>query len=135
MYKSDLPSARMWLYKTTKVDIELQGIKLYKPIESIYYMAVLNIRFPDKYIKYIKDLRIFIPKVENRHFAAKSPKAYFLNPIEISINGNLCRMIPFAPNYAVTEDARFLNTQHHSISRAANSTNNIIQGFKVTLAK
>lgn len=75
MYKSDLPSARMWLYKTTKVDIELQGIKLYKPIESIYYMAVLNIRFPDKYVKYIKDLRIFIPKVENRHFAAKSPKA------------------------------------------------------------
>ena len=106
MYKSDSPSGRMWLYKTTKVDIELQGIKLYKPIESIYYMAVLNIQFPDKYVKYIKDLRIFIPKVENRHFAAKSPKAYFLNPIEININGNLCRMIPYAPNYAVTEDAR-----------------------------
>ena len=64
MYKSDSPSGRMWLYKTTKVDIELQGIKLYKPIESIYYMAVLNIRFPDKYVKYIKDLRIFIPKVK-----------------------------------------------------------------------
>lgn len=84
-------------------------------------MAVLNIRFPDKYVRYIKDLRIFIPKAKCNHFAAKSPKVYFLNPIEISIDGNTCRMIPYAPNYAVTEDA--------------NSTNNIIQGFRVTLAK
>jgi NUMOD1 domain len=111
MYKSDSPSARMWLYKTTKVDIELQGIKLYKPIESIYYMAVLNIRFPDKYVKYIKDLRIFIPKVKNGHICANTPKAYFLNPIEINIDGNICRMIPYAPNYAVTEDAQVFDIE------------------------
>lgn len=31
--------------------------------------------------------------------------------------------------------ARFLKIQHHAVARAANSTNNIIQGFRVTLAK
>ena len=111
MYKSDSPSTYMWLYKTTKVDIELQGIKLYKPIESIYYMAVLNIRFPDKYVKYIKDLRIFIPKVENGHICANTPKAYFLNPIEIEINGNICRLIPYAPNYGITIDAKVFDIE------------------------
>lgn len=113
MYKSDSPSTYMWVYKTTKVDIEIQGVKLYKPIESIYYMAVLNIRFPDKYVKYIKDLRILIPKVKNRHIAANTPKAYFLNPIEINIEGNICRMIPYAPNYAVTEDAMVFDIETH----------------------
>ena len=106
MYKSDSPSTHMWLHKTTKVDIELQGILVCKPIESIYYMAVLNIRFPDRYAKYVKDLRIFIPKTGNNHHAAKSPKAYLLNPVEIMMGNLVCRMIPYAPNYCISKEGR-----------------------------
>lgn len=111
-----IPNSDVELNASDKIKINLNGVELEVTAEWLYCYGKLKIKFPDKYKEHVKDLNLFIPNnPRDKHYANTSPKAYFTKPIEMQfmLLARNCvetfRLLPYAPNYAITKDGYLLN--------------------------
>lgn len=118
IHKEGIPNANIKLPKSGVIEIEIQGVKMEVTAEWLYCYSRLNIQFCNGYEEDMKQLILFTPNTDNDSF----PRAYFKHPIEIYVTayalGELAfRVIPYAPNYAITKDGWFFNIKRGNVFR------------------
>lgn len=121
-----IPNSSIELGKDDKIKVSLSGIELEVTAEWLYCYGKLKIQFAPEHVGYIKDLILFIPNNPNdSHYANTSPKAYFKKPIEVMVilpetsRVETFRLIPYAPNYAISKDGVTVNLINYKINRPA----------------
>ena len=118
IHKEGIPNTNIKLPKSGIIEIELQGVKMEVTAEWLYCYTRLNIRFCNGYENDMKQLILFMPNTDTDSF----PRAYFKRPIEIYITTYALeeltfRVIPYAPNYAITKDGWFFNIKRGDVFR------------------
>ena len=121
-----IPNSSVELGKADKIKVVLEDQELEVTAEWLFCYAKLGIHFPKQYKTAIKDLILFIPNNPNdSHNANVTPKAYFKHPIEFTMllgfNGqtDTFRLIPYAPNYAITKYGMIFNVNLNRIYTTA----------------
>lgn len=118
-----IPNSCLELGKDDKIKVSIYGIEMEVTAEWLYCFGKLKIRFTPEYQKYVKDLILFIPNNKgDTHYSNTSPKAYFKQPIELKViqpqtkELETFRLLPYAPNYAISKSGYTLNLVTHRLN-------------------